>query len=129
MGGSRVENMWRNPRVLKFLMVGALNTAVGYSIFVVCLWAGLHYSASIAIATVLGTLFNFKSTGNLVFESSDNSRLYRFLAAYFVVYVINVAGVGMLVLFGVPEWLAGLTLLLPLALLSYILTSRYVFHL
>lgn len=121
------QRMGLDPRLLKFLLVGGLNTAFGYSVFVVGLWAGLHYSAAIAVATVLGTLFNFKSTGTLVFRSRDNSRLWRFVAVYGVVYALNVLGVAVLLRLGVPEWLGGLLLALPLAILSYGLNSRYVF--
>jgi putative flippase GtrA len=128
MAEIRGETLWCDLRLLKFLMVGALNTVVGYSIYVLCLWAGLHYSAAIAVATVLGTLFNFKSTGSLVFRSHDNSLLIRFIAMYCAVYAVNLIGVGVLLQFGLAEWLSGLLLLLPLALLSYVLNSRFVFR-
>lgn len=124
----RVKLISRNPRFFKFLLVGLLNTVVGYSIFLLGLWFGLHYSASIAVATVLGTLFNFKSTGSLVFQSRDNSLLYRFLGIYCLVYAVNVAGVGVLLWQGISEWLGGLILLLPLAILSFYLNSRFVFN-
>jgi putative flippase GtrA len=116
-----------NTKPLKFLLVGVLNTAVGYSIFLIALWTGLHYSVAIAVATVLGTLFNFKSTGTMVFRSRDNSRLIRFIIVYGVIYLLNVVGVAVLLQVGFQEWLAGLFLLLPLALVSYLLNSRYVF--
>lgn len=124
---SCAESAWCNTRLLKFLLVGVLNTAVGYSIFLIALWIGLHYSAAIAVATVLGTLFNFKSTGTMVFRSRDNSRLFRFIMVYGMIYLLNVAGIAALLQFGFQEWFAGLCLLLPLALVSYILNSRYVF--
>lgn len=116
-----------NTKLLKFLLVGVLNTAVGYSIFLIALWADLHYSLAIAVATVLGTLFNFKSTGTMVFRSRDNSRLFRFIIVYGLIYLLNLAGVALLLQFGLQEWLAGLCLLMPLALVSYLLNSRYVF--
>ena len=124
---SCADSAWCNTKFLKFLLVGVLNTGVGYSIFLIALWMGLHYSAAIAMATVLGTLFNFKSTGTIVFQSRDNSRLIRFIMVYGIIYLLNVAGVAALLQFGFQEWLAGLCLLLPLAVVSYILNSRYVF--
>jgi putative flippase GtrA len=122
-----IKTAWSNTRLWKFLMIGMLNTAVGYSIFLIGLQTGLHYSVAIAVATVLGTLFNFKSTGAIVFRSHDNSRLFRFIIVYCVIYFLNVAGVAALLQFDLQEWLAGLLLLLPLALVSYYLNSRYVF--
>lgn len=122
-----VKAALRNTRFMKFLMIGMLNTVVGYSIFLIGLKIGLHYSVAIAMATVLGTLFNFKSTGAIVFSSDDNSRLLRFIVVYCIIYFLNVTGVTALRQVGLQEWLAGLLLLFPLALISYYLNSRYVF--
>ena len=69
------EPLRPSRRFLHFLLIGALNTAVGYGLFVLFLWLGLHYALAAAFATVLGVLFNFKSTGGLVFKSKDNTRL------------------------------------------------------
>jgi putative flippase GtrA len=128
MGIEINQLMWRNTKLIKFFMVGALNTLFGYSVFLAFLWLGLHYSVAIAIATILGVLFNFKSIGFLVFQSKDNSRIYRFLFVYAIIYVLNVVGVGLLLLANIEEWLGGLILLLPLALLSFYLNSRFVFR-
>jgi len=116
-----------STRLLKFLLVGALNTIVGYIIFLLVLWVGLHYSIAIAVSSILGTLFNFKSTGILVFQSRGHSQLLRFIMVYGLLYALNVAGMTALLRFGLQAWLAGLLLVLPLALLSYYLNSRYVF--
>lgn len=114
-------------RFANYLLVGGLNTLFGYSVFTVMIWAGLHYSVAIAGSTVLGTLFNFKSTGALVFKSRDNSRLVRFLLVYGVVYCVNVLGVGTLIRLGVNAYYSGMIMLLPLALLAYCLNSQFVF--
>ena len=64
-----------SPRFLGFLLVGGVNTAFGYGMFVVCLWLGMHYAVAAAVATLLGVLFNFFSTGGLVFKNRDRRRL------------------------------------------------------
>lgn len=115
-------------RFLHFLLIGALNTAVGYGLFVLFLWLGLHYALAAAFATVLGVLFNFKSTGGIVFKSKDNARLPWFVGVYVVVYLINVAGLALLQRTGTPPWLGGLLLILPCAMVSYFLNSRLVFR-
>jgi putative flippase GtrA len=114
-------------RLVRFLIVGGLNTFVGYSIFSLLLWLGLHYSLSSAISTVLGVLFNFKSTGSLVFKSSDNRKILRFVLVYAIVYGVNVAGLAVLLHLGIGAYQGGLVLILPLALLAYCLNARYVF--
>lgn len=116
-----------SPRFLGFLLVGGVNTAFGYGMFVVCLWLGMHYAVAAAAATVLGVLFNFFSTGGLVFKNRDHRRLPWFIGVYVIIYCVNVAGLALLLLAGTPAWLGGLLLILPCAMLSYLLNSRLVF--
>jgi putative flippase GtrA len=115
-------------RLVRFLLVGGLNTLFGYGVFALMLWFGLHYSASSAIATVMGILFNFKSTGRLVFKSSGNSRIARFILVYIIVYGVNVASLALLLRVGIGAYAGGLLLILPLALLAYSLNANFVFR-
>lgn len=115
-------------RFNRFILVGILNTAVGYTIFFIALKVGLQYPLAIAVATILGTLFNFKSIGVLVFGISGYSQILRFIGVYLVIYIFNVLGVATLISFNLSEWLAGLILMCPLALLSYHLNRRFVFN-
>lgn len=121
------EKFRPSGRFIRFLLVGGLNTVFGYGVFVTCLWLGMHYALAGAISTVMGVLFNFKSTGNLVFRSKGNHRLPRFIAVYAIIYLINVLALGVMLQFGIPEWLGGLILLLPSAILSYVLNRHFVF--
>lgn len=111
----------------RFLAVGVLNTAFGYGCFALFLWLGLHYSLALLLATVLGILFNFKSTGSLVFRSRDNRLLARFVGAYALVYACNVTAVGLLVKSGLSPQVAGAITLLPMAVLAFVLQKRFVF--
>lgn len=121
------ERIRPTGRFLRFLLVGVLNTAFGYGVFVACLWLGMHYALAGAVSTVLGVLFNFKSTGGLVFRSTGNRRLPQFVAVYVIIYLVNVLALGVMLQFGIAEWLGGLILLLPSAILSYVLNRQFVF--
>jgi putative flippase GtrA len=116
-----------NRQFVRFLLVGVLNTLFGYACFFVLLRAGLHYSVALALATALGVLFNFKSTGMVVFGSSNNRLLWRFIASYAVVYLANLAGIGLLQRAGLSPQVAGALLLLPAAALSFVLNKKFVF--
>lgn len=122
------ERVRPTRRFVHFLLVGALNTAFGYGVFVACLWLGMHYAIAGAASTVLGVLFNFKSTGNLVFGSTGNRRLPHFVGVYAIIYLVNVLALGVMLQLGIPEWLGGLILLLPSAILSYVLNRQFVFQ-
>lgn len=114
-------------KLLRFLLVGVLNAAFGYGCFAGFLYLGLHYSTALLLATVLGVAFNFKSTGALVFGSKNNKLIFRFVAGYGVVYGTNVVGIAALKLLGVEPYLAGMALIVPMALLSFVINNRFVF--
>jgi len=122
------ERIRPSRRFFHFLLVGGINTAFGYAAFVACLWLGMHYAIAAAVATILGVLFNFHSTGKLVFSSTNHRQLPLFAGVYVVVYLVNVLGLSLLSAAKIPPWLGGLLLILPCAMLSYFLNSRFVFR-
>jgi putative flippase GtrA len=117
-----------DTRFFKFLAVGVLNTAFGYSIYALLIFMGIEVSLAILIGTIIGVLFNFKTTGQLVFGSRDNRKLVRFVGVYAILYVLNVAGVKLLIALGLNSYAAGAVLLAPMAMLSFLLNRRLVFQ-
>ena len=65
---SVAETLWRRP-FARFLVVGVVNTLFGYGVFCLALWATQQPTLAVVISTVLGVLFNFRSTGVVVFGS------------------------------------------------------------
>lgn len=116
-----------DSQLIRFLLVGGLNTVVGYSIFAFFVWAGLSYQIAIGLATVLGVAFNFQSTGRLVFGGARWSQLVRFVAAYAAVYLVNIGAVALLLRAGLNVYLANAVVILPLALMAFVLQRRFVF--
>lgn len=114
-------------RFLVFLLVGALNTAFGYGAFAALVLLGLHYSVAAFLSTVAGVLFNFQTTGRIVFKSRDPSLLHRFVAVYAVTYFVNVGALHLLQASRVGVLLVQAFLLLPMTALSYLLQQRFVF--
>ena len=124
---SPLRRLLRAP-FLRFLVVGALNSAFGYSVFAVLVKSGLHYSSALFLATVVGMLFNYKTTGRLVFQSRVKGLLLRFVGVYVFLYAVNVAAMKLLLVNGVGTLVSGAALLLPMAGLSYILNKNLVFY-
>lgn len=115
-------------RVLRFLMVGGINTAFGYGAYALLLFAGLSYALAALLGTILGVLFNFLTTGKLVFDGLSGARLARFVTVYAITYAINVATLTVLIGFRIQAYLAGAICLLPMAALSYVLMRDFVFR-
>ena len=108
-------------------MVGGINTIFGYALFALFIFLGFHYAMASFLSTVLGVLFNFKTTGVLVFRNKDNRLLFRFFGVYSVVYVINVLMLKALGIAGFDMYLAGALVIIPLAVLSFVLNKLFVF--
>lgn len=108
-------------------MVGGLNTLVGYGFFVALTYAGLGKTLAVIGATTLGVLFNFLSTGKIVFGSGDLSLLPRFIGVYVVQCTANVLLLKALVAAGVQLLLAEAMILAVLAVGTFFAMRRFVF--
>jgi putative flippase GtrA len=112
---------------LLFCMVGAVNTAFGYSIFAVLLFLGLGRALALLLATCAGVLFNYFSTGRIVFGNRGAGKLPRFVASYGVVYVCNLAVMEALVALGVNAYAAGAISILSSTVIAFVLNRLFVF--
>lgn len=109
-------------------MVGALNTVFGYSVFALFTYLNLHYTISTLLATILGILFNFKTTGCIVFKNGDNKLIFKFLFVYGVTYLLSIAFLRICEYFGFTNmYLNYAILLLPNAMIAYSLMKKFVF--
>jgi putative flippase GtrA len=111
---------------VRFLGVGALNTAFGYLLFAAFVFLGLASGLALALATVMGVAFNFLTTGRLVFANSDHRRLPRYLAVYGVQFLLNWSLLHALEQ-SMSPLLAQLILAGPMAVLTYLLMAKLVF--
>ena len=115
------------PQFVRFLFVGALNTAIGYGIFAGLVLLGLEPTPALILTYVIGTLINFFTTGRLVFNESKLSALARFILAYVVIYFFNL-GLFRLVAEAFPNPLLTQALCLPVvAVFSFLLFKLFVF--
>ncbi len=122
-----IQRLWA-VSFIRFLFVGGLNTLFGYSVFALFILLGLHYALAALIGTILGILFNFKTTGTIVFKSDDNRLIVRFFGVYGFMYMVNV---GVLKLFrelGVHVLITAAVATLPMAMISFLLMRRFVFR-
>lgn len=114
-------------RFLLFLAVGGMNTLVGYGFFVAFHLLGLSPTLSIICATVLGVVFNFLSTGRIVFASQQINPLPRFLGVYVVQCTANVLMLNALIDAGVTILLAEAIVMAVLAVATYFAMKKFVF--
>lgn len=114
-------------KLLLFLLVGGLNTVFGYSLYALFLYFSLHYTLASLLSTIGGVLFNFKTTGIIVFKNQNNNLLVKFIGVYTITYLLNIGCLKIFASFNANMYTAGAILILPMALIAYVLQKKFVF--
>ncbi|SFU91501.1 GtrA-like protein [Polaromonas sp. YR568] len=116
------------PQIVRFLLVGVLNTAMGFAVFAVAAFLTQgNIAISLASNIVVGIFFNFLTYGLGVFNSLGKVQFLKFVLAYLSLYFINYTALSFLRGHGLNIYLAQLINIVYLAPLSYLIFNRLVF--
>jgi putative flippase GtrA len=116
-----------SAQVFRFVLVGLVNTLVGYSLYALFIYIGFGYGYALGMATILGILFNFHSIGKWVFGSNSYSLIIKFIIVYAVVFGLNLLLIECLIRLGFSAYVAGAGAIVPSAVISFILNKYFVF--
>lgn len=112
---------------IKFILVGGVNTIFGYGIYWGLLQLGFYFTIAAFFSTLLGIIFNFFTIGRLVFQSKNNALFYKFVFVYGFLYLISIAGISFIHNFDISYEIAGAIMIIPSALISFLLNKNLVF--
>lgn len=118
----------RLVQFVRFVLVGGLNTLVGYSLFAVLFLLSGDHRIALLVATVLGVLFNFVTTGRLVFGNRRWGRLPLFVGIYALTFALNLGALELLAAAGVAPLLGQLLVLPAVVVLSFLGNRLVVFR-
>lgn len=113
---------------IRFLFVGAVNTLFGYGVYYLARLISHSDAISLIFANVLGVLFNFNTLGKIVFKNHELKLIFRFFLVYAIIYVVNLSALKIMNYFGLESIIGQAFLVIPIALLSYILNKILVFR-
>ena len=131
---AKLVNLIKKHKFARFLLVGAINTLFGYFLYGSLILIGLNYKYAVLLATIIGVLFNFKTTGRLVFGTKNNRLIFRFVGVYVVTFLLNVEALRIADAISIniehktKILIAGAILVLPMAVISFILMKLFVFR-
>lgn len=115
-------------KFIRFIFVGGLNTLFGYGIYCLMLFLGFPYIWATLVSHILGVLFNFMTTGVLVFENDDPGLIFRFVISYIITYFINIGSNGLLQsLTGFSTYLTGIGATIVAAVCSFFILRLFVY--
>jgi hypothetical protein len=110
--------------------VGGVNLAFGYAVFAVLILLNRRYricspEAELVLAPLLSHICG---TGTIVFKNRNNRLIFRFFGVYSITYLLTYGLLKLFVSFEVSRLIAGAIIILPVSLLSFFLSKRFVFN-
>lgn len=117
-----VKKLFADKRV-RFLMVGGINTAVGYGFYALFIALGLNAYLATTLSTVLGVINSYFWNKYFTFRQPKKSlsELLRFVTVYTISYGANLVLVYLFVdYWGIDKYLSGVLCLFVTTLVSYV---------
>jgi len=128
MIADRLRSLLANRQFLRFLVAGGVNTLFGFGVNIAAMLAGLPIWLAMLAGTVAGIAFNFFTLGSYAFRDLSAERLPRYVLGYAIVYVVGLTAFHVLQLVVRSPIACQVVLVIPMALLSYLIMSRFVFQ-
>lgn len=116
-------------KFVRFIFVGVLNSGFGFGVYSLLILIGLSYIWATLISHIMGVLFNFITTGTIVFNNTDKKLIFRFILNYVLVYFINIGiNKATQLLCHSNEYISGFVALVITSLISFFILKRFVFN-
>ncbi len=116
----------RFGQLIRFYQAAAINTAFGFGLYALLIWAGLNLYLAQIVAQVAGVAFNYITYSRHVFREEQSDKRV-FVAAYFVNYLVNLALLAMFHRVTASSYAAGLAATVAASLINFFVLKRVVF--
>jgi putative flippase GtrA len=110
--------------LIRFIVVGVVNTGFGYVLYTLFISVGMHYSRATLLALIISLIFGYYTQGKLVFRAGSPGMFLRFLFAWGAIYSVNVAAIATFIAYGFNSYLSG-ALSVPITTIFSYLTQKY----
>lgn len=124
---ARITSAVLTSQVMRFGVVGLLNTALSYCVYSIGIYAGLAYYVASLLALLFGIVAGFFMQGRLVFRAQLKGRFPYFVAMWALLYLVNIGIIYVLVAAGLDYYTAGLVAAIPVVAVSFILQKLFIF--
>jgi putative flippase GtrA len=116
----------RNLRILlRFLIIGVLNTVFSISVYWLLLYSGLTYQWASLLSLILGIIFGFNSHRIAVFKTEGC--FFRYVLIWISIYFVNLELIA-LIRDDIGDYFAGIAVLPLDVVLSFVLMKLFVFR-
>ena len=111
-----------NDQRIRFLIVGGINTAVGYGTFAALIFCGAHYILAHVAATIIGTTCSYILNKYFTFKQYKKSfaEVCRFVLVYITSFISGIVVLYVMVtLMSLDAYFAGMLNLVFTTLISW----------
>ena len=117
------QNSFNFIKFAKFILVGIMNTAISYTVYVILLQFGISFAIAAAIGQIAGIINSYFMNKYFTFKSNKKSigEVFRFILVYTFQYIL---GVLFIYLMPLSYELAGL-IILPINPIISFLGHKY----
>lgn len=114
-------------QLVRFGIVGLVNTGFAYAIFAMLLAFRIHYLAATLIGGLAGMFLGFQLSGRYVFGGRHRGHFLKFIIVFLLMYLVNVSIQRVLHPF-VNQYLSGALATASCFFLSFALNRTFVFR-
>jgi|688.fasta_scaffold258371_2 putative flippase GtrA len=127
MESNKIKKILREKIYIKFILVGILNTFVGYLIFIGFALTNINTTYVLFLSYVCGIIFSFNTYGNLVFNEMSTNSAIRFLLYNVFTYSINLQLIYLICPYTGRIIAMGL-LLIPISIINFFAHRYYIYR-
>ncbi len=114
-------------RFKKFIAVGFLNTLIGFGLYSFFIFLNFKVEVSLSLSYLFGIIFNYFSTGIIVFQNVSFSPFLKFVLIYIFIYFLNLNILNFLIFNSLNKYLSQLICMIFVVPLTYILLKKIVY--
>lgn len=115
-------------RLLRFLIVGVINTIFSYVVFVILFYFIENKEVAVTLSFIIAVLFNYQTISKLVFADANQRKFILFISIYILTYLLNLLHLYITVdMYGLNVYFSQFITLLYLPLVSFYLNKKYVY--
>lgn len=114
--------------LVRFVLAGGVNTVFGLVVYSALALTPLPTWAILVLTNLAGLVFNFMTTGGLVFRDLGLARLPRFVLCYGLVVLLYWVAIKALSPITGGRIGAMAVVIVPMVAFTYLLQSRFVFR-
>ena len=130
MRGAKSVTNPEQRKIVRFILVGGFKTAVGYGLYLLLLWFGLHHDVALAgdylFAITVGYVINRSWT--FTNQGRPTAPVLKYVLSYILVFVLNSLALDLAIELGTGPELGQIPCLVLATVASYLLQRYWVFQ-